>query len=163
AALGAELVLVRVVAPAGLRPTGLQVIGAPHAYPVAYEDDREPDLARAQRNLADVAERLRGAVPVRSIRAELGAAASAIATAPPRGAGRGGGGGGPARVRMAPPRPRGPSRVVEGPTRRGAPPARARADPAGPPRSRPPACRRPPADGRGRAGGPGADRPGARP
>jgi nucleotide-binding universal stress UspA family protein len=76
--LGAEIVLVRVVAPTG-RPTAVQIVSAPPAYGVAYQHDPEPELAHARHYLEDVAERLRGFAPVRSIRVELGAPAATIA------------------------------------------------------------------------------------
>ena len=64
---------------AGPRPTGVQIVSAPPSYVVAYQHDPEAELAHARHYLEDVAERLHGAAPVRSVRAEVGAPAATIA------------------------------------------------------------------------------------
>jgi nucleotide-binding universal stress UspA family protein len=79
AATGAELVLVRVVDPGRARPTGVQIVSAPPSYVVAYQHDPEAELTHARHYLEDVAERLHGAAPVRSVRAEVGAPSATIA------------------------------------------------------------------------------------
>jgi nucleotide-binding universal stress UspA family protein len=74
-AIGAELVLLRVVEPA--RPA-VQRVGFPPTYAVPTAPDPEPELAAARDYLEDVAARLRGKSPVVGVRAEVGSPATTI-------------------------------------------------------------------------------------
>jgi nucleotide-binding universal stress UspA family protein len=75
-AMGAELVLLRVVEPA--RPA-VQRAGFPPTYAVPTAPDPEPELEAARAYLEDVAARLRGKAPVVGVRAEVGSPATTIA------------------------------------------------------------------------------------